>query len=232
MNPEIIVAIIGAVASIVTAFVQREKESKRAKRTPQPASPAPRPSLVFLATLGVGLAITSTAVALFWRPASEEAVSGIFNQRLPVGTVVASILPPREFATLAGDSGSFDPIKSIWMPADGRPVQGSAYTKVLGRGRVPDLRSIFLRGLNVFDESEPLRDKTQQDPDPARKPGDYQPDAFARHSHRYGDTTNFGSGSEKAYDARPRNLGYKTEETGGDETRPKNSAVFYYIKIN
>jgi hypothetical protein len=104
---------------------------------------------------------------------------------------------------------------------------------MLGNGRVPDLRSIFLRGLNTFDPSQPARDKNQQDPQPNRAPGDYQADAFQKHTHKYGTHKEWGNGIEKAFGAQPGAEPFQTGEAGTEsETRPKNSAVYYYVKIN
>jgi hypothetical protein len=153
---------------------------------------------------------------------------------LPVGSIVASMLGPKEFSDVAGDPNGPQPASSKWVPADGRSVSGSQYTRLLGRSSVPDLRGLFLRGLNAFDPSVPLRSSDQQDPDSNRKAGEYQADLFRSHQHDYSDHYVGGNGKDvQSGSSYPRpTLKEKTEMTGGEETRPKNAAVYYYIRIN
>jgi hypothetical protein len=186
-------------------------------------------STVVAAVIG---AAATMGILFVQKPATEQNVSGLFDRWFPVGTIVASVLSPKEFSAAAGDSGSFD-TKSKWIPADGRAVGGSSYAQKLGHANVPDLRGLFLRGLNVFDPSVLARNPAELDPDTNRTPGDYRPDAFAKHSHRLGNSLEYGSGHSNAFSAAPGDLKFSTEPTGdSSETRPKNSAVYYYIKIN
>lgn len=154
---------------------------------------------------------------------SQEQIRADIAQSLPVGTVVSSLLSPNTFYQQANR----DAATPTWLLADGRNASGTLYANLLGKPTLPDLRGMFLRGLNAD------RKDGQQDPDGAnREAGDYQADLFGAHSHRYGDSSQAGSGSANAFDARPKNLGYETEKTGGTETRPRNVAVYYYIKVN
>jgi len=66
---------------------------------------------------------------------------------LPIGTLVPTTLEPHDFKSIVGDSGGSD-----WVPADGRLAKDSEYYKITGNPRVPDMRAMFLRGLNKFDE--------------------------------------------------------------------------------
>nr|VFJ98120.1 MAG: hypothetical protein BECKLFY1418A_GA0070994_10791 [Candidatus Kentron sp. LFY] len=106
----------------------------------------------------------------------------------PVGTIVASMLEWQKFAKVAGDKviliggkPTFDPKRHKWSPCDGRDIEGSELAKHIpakdapGSPRyvAPDLRGVFLRGLNRFDADEsehgigPVSDK-QKDTGPER----------------------------------------------------------------
>ena len=85
---------------------------------------------------------------------------------------------------------------------------------------IPDLRGAFVRG---WDDARGL--------DPGRGLATYQDDAFASHTHTYNMKSVTG-GSSQGGD--PLNLGqatYTTGAAGGTETRPKNYALYYCIKI-
>jgi len=188
---------------------------------------------------------------------------------IPVGTVLASMIPPEEFARILPGSESFNPTVSIWSLADGREVKGSAYSRESGRDRVPDLRGTFLRGLNVG------RQDGWQDPAGLnRRPGSMQEDSYGTHIHEVSvaehthafpgvtetdlsdtllkpmnlddylyrprsslnlpDTLGVLSGFSAGYtgDSTPSASEIEVQERGGLETRPKNVAAYFYIKIN
>jgi hypothetical protein len=158
---------------------------------------------------------------------------------LPIGTIIPSMIAP----------ANIDPnMKEYFVPCDGELIpRESAYAKMVGRVdkmdnisdkhrlRVPDLRGQFIRGLNYFDDPKEFRKDKREDPESNRKPGDYQADSFMNHSHSIpiGDNPGAvwgvkqsGKGGFAGGHAR------KTSGQGKNETRPKNVAVFYYIKIN
>jgi len=155
---------------------------------------------------------------------------------LPIGTIVPSMLPPGLFAKAVGDPSVFDPETSKWVLADGEEeVTNSRYGTLLGHTRfTPDLRGMFLRGVNEG------RKDGHEDPD-TRGPGDYQHDALQKHGHETS-AKSLEWGSKEAQD-----LGYTTkgeahapaatvtaptEANVAGETRPRNVAVYFYIKIN
>jgi len=135
---------------------------------------------------------------------------------LPVGTIVASMLEEPQFQKASGKD---------WVLADGRTVTGTKYAGVTGKTAIPDLRGMFLRGENG------ARADGNQNPQ-AKLLGDYQEDAFKRHSHTVtqprGVDGNRSGQQDAFYGAQTSSTGV----TGGDETRPRNVTINYFIKIN
>ena len=162
---------------------------------------------------------------------------------VPIGTVIASIFDYQTFSYLNNQPPIFDIAKSKWAPADGRSVVGSEFGNILTN--VPDLRGVFLRGLNQFyknGEGAPTQPTNQADPDNSRTAGKFQPDALGKHSHSVGPLnighSNLGNGgewritSEDGPSWNNTKITQTTNEVGDTETRPKNVAVYYYIRIN
>lgn len=145
---------------------------------------------------------------------------------MPVGTVLTSMLDPTSFGTEIGDG---------WVLADGRDVSGSRYATLTSLNNVPDIRGMFLRGMNQG------RSDGSEDPD-TRSVGDFQSDAFQGHIH----SITGGSGGGAYVNPRviaensdqPRSTGNPTSDgingtpRTASETRPKNISVYYYVKIN
>lgn len=151
---------------------------------------------------------------------------------IPVGSIVPSLLEPAAFAKEAGDQPTFDLTKSRWTLADGKPVPGTRYAELTGNAPVPDLRGIFLRGKNNG------RADGRQNPQELNL-GQYQDDQFQDHIHEYNRGGNTPNGQELY--ALPANTNGNIQRaptnyiiTGkhGDETRPRNVTVNYYIRIN
>lgn len=145
----------------------------------------------------------------------ESLESQINTAKLPIGTIIGTMTP-------------IDTVNEIWVLADGRTAT-TEYFQATGNANVPDIRGLFLRGLNVG------RSDGKEDPDPdfegnVRIAGSYQADSLKSHSHTEdlstGDNVNiFGGGSFGG------NHIVNTGATGGNETRPKNMAVFWYVKV-
>jgi hypothetical protein len=171
------------------------------------------------------------------QPATADEIVETFDRRLPVGTIVSSVVAPKLFSELAGDPGGFGTSESIWVPADDRDVSGSIYAKETGRTKVPDLRGMFLRGLN-YSSPDRLRSDDWIDPDDPkgkeRTAGDVQRDSFGMHRHETSSISTRGweSNASGQIWIRHGEKGGKVGEAGQKETRPKNVAVYYYIKIN
>ncbi len=160
---------------------------------------------------------------------------------LPLGTILPSMLDPNSFAKAVGD---LDRTTREWALADGRDVTDSNYGKLLLSNNtsstsegitLPDLRGMFLRGMNEG------RDDGNQDPDD-RKAGKYQQDALQKHGHKTDarkpppswtgrDTEPIGYTKTGDADALAARVTTVTEANTADETRPKNVAVYFYIKI-
>jgi len=154
----------------------------------------------------------------------EQSRSG--PSALPVGTIVASMLSPTEFAQEVGDPAVFDARVSRWTLANGRDVSLSKYKTAALSLTVPDLRGMFLRGMNHG------RNDGLQDPESNRLAGSTQRDELKKHSHElavgwHGLASGKGTGNLES--GKPP---ASTQASGGDETRPRNVAVHYYVKIN
>jgi hypothetical protein len=168
-----------------------------------------------------------------------------------VGTIVASVLNFDSFSKLTksdGPTGTWSPVKSKWAPCDGRSVAGSKY-QVYWAGalgpNVPDLRGVFMRGLNQFDLAEPARvsDTQKNFDEPGRNV--VQGDAVGPHQHKIDIPTGYMLdlgipnhppvlifvGDRPAWDNKTGNL-TATKDGLAFETRPKNISVYYYIRIN
>ena len=176
---------------------------------------------------------------------------------LPVGTVVASVFPWLVWRTQFPDAGG------RWVPADGREVVAtSAYARMalqafVGENpppelihqseaggklvvSVPDLRGVFLRGLNQNDPDREAAKLARSDlDDKRRKPGDFQADQVVSHTHSnpiadHHSKAGTGSNSRGYWsDTENARTIASTGQSpdGGKETRPRNVSVYYYIKI-
>ncbi|MEZ5421589.1 MAG: hypothetical protein R2682_00670 [Pyrinomonadaceae bacterium] len=163
------------------------------------------------------------------------------NLGLPIGTIIASFLAWDEFEKVTENNkeggGIWKSESSYWAPCDGRAVPGSDFSKVTSSANVPELRGLFLRGLNTFDADSELGGKIprasaeHKDPD-NRTRGSYQIDDFKSHAHPFTASISpaqiRGSGGWAPENSSPSVTG----AVGGVETRPKNAAVYYYIRIN
>lgn len=180
-----------------------------------------------------------------------------FNKDLPVGTIITSYLNWTEFQAITKNNtnnpaGNLWSAKfSKWAPADGREASNSGFQRIANQTKLPDLRGMFIRGLNQFDQDQPtIVDANKKDPD-TRTRGSYQEDKFKSHNHGggnhshtiYGETGaaggrgSFITGDRRSstqWDGNPGvdNSGDIIKSEGETETRPKNIAIYYYIRIN
>ncbi|HEV7402630.1 MAG TPA: hypothetical protein VGO11_06890 [Chthoniobacteraceae bacterium] len=171
---------------------------------------------------------------------------GAADTGVPVGTIIASSLTFAQFRSATKDDKiagtQWLSYKSKWAPCDGRPVPESAYGRFSQRNVVPDLRGVFLRGLNQFDPNTLIAQKPGQlDPD-QRLVESFQDDAFESHTHTAAlrqTAVPFGAGPYMNPVEPQRPIPGNAEKTpvtidavGGPESRPKNIAIYYYIRIN
>jgi hypothetical protein len=152
---------------------------------------------------------------------------------LPIGTIVPSMLQPTKFAKEVGD---LDRVTMKWVLADGeKDITNSLYAQLSGNTRPPDLRGMFLRGMNFNGNG--------QDPEKDRIAGEYQEDALHEHTHNTNALAiqwKAGGSWEEGQGIRhnPNNKWIVATVTEvkdartAKETRPKNVAVYFYIKIN
>jgi len=156
------------------------------------------------------------------------------SDNLPVGTIITSLLHFSAFAREVHDANSANwTVNSKWAPADGRNVMGSQYESLTGQVLLPDLRGMFLRGLNQFDGVH-IRSDGREDKDVnIRRAGDFQINKTKLDNiYRTNVQAFYGVNSG------PYGLQYggggpvPGPMLGNEETRPNNVAVYYYIKIN
>lgn len=106
----------------------------------------------------------------------------------------------------------------------------AGWTQADGNNGTPDLRGVFLRGLNTFDAGLTVRSDGSQDPDGAgRTIGNYQPDQFRSHTH----TTQRGDWGSMMGGGTPDDIGWYATNTGaagGNETRPRNVALIFCMR--
>jgi hypothetical protein len=179
-------------------------------------------------------------------------INNMSYQNQILGTIISSALNYDQLNDLIGEKRGCTP-SSSYAPCDGRSVSDSKLANILiqntGAPNVPDLRGAFVRGLNEMHlEGQPPLDILKSDPDGLnRKAGDYQPDILLAHNHPANGHINgsvCGSngtrdcdGGDEKFNCDP-SFGDHTvivnvaENVGGQETRPRNVAVYFYIKIN
>lgn len=180
-------------------------------------------------------------------PASELTDS---NSGMPVGTIISSFLKWDNFQ-ITTKNNSNNPNGNIWSdkyskwsPCDGRKISNSSFTtKAGGASNTPDLRGLFLRGLNVFDPTEATHvSNEQKDPDERAIESKFQSDEIKSHNHPVSDNPkimvamgegwrNVAGGDAAQSTFAGQGVG-TIGHRGSIETRPKNIAVYYYMKIN
>jgi hypothetical protein len=153
-----------------------------------------------------------------------------------IGDIVTSTLSEPQFLSIHGAG---------WVLADGREVPGTKYASSVSP-KVPDLRGMFLRGINAG------RSDQYADPDGDRTAGSIQSESTAlpkagfttthagTHNHA-GRFVGNGAGAHQpgpsggpAYDSQPiiPDGDHTHTVIGGDaETRPRNIAVYFYIRV-
>lgn len=155
-----------------------------------------------------------------------------------LGDVKWSVLDPGKFQEVNGD---------CWTLMDGQILPADAKLKAMGFNAIPNGQGVFLRAID-------MRTEGRQDSRPkGTNPGDFQEDAIESHIHHYEDiyysenetfsdnflpnTTIFPARDRIGSNDNDKNNEYwqinrKSENFGDVETRPKNIALYLYIRIN
>lgn len=185
--------------------------------------------------------VESIAVGSIELPASSTGKP----EAMPIGTIVSSVLPYGAFLEANRLPESGDMAKVAWVPCDGRNVAASKYGKFAGV--VPDLRGVFLRGINEYAVPYPGVSPVsaeRKNPDNTTA-GQFQADELKTHKHKIFAKSG-SNGNEENLPPKGGEIGVSGDnrgtpeyadrniiaETGGTETRPKNVTVYYYIRIN
>lgn len=174
------------------------------------------------------------------------------SKEMPVGTVISSFLNFEQFnvATRNNEKSPgqiWTSNKSKWSPCDGRPIPNSKLLALAAFTNAPDLRGVFLRGINAIDPYYTVNPQNSQLNPEQRSIGEFQASSIQNHNHlisgsrgllyytpnwlKGGDGGDFigaigtpGKGNRDIL---------RTDNDGGtSETRPNNVTVYYYIKIN
>ncbi len=193
-----------------------------------------------------------TATVIFFAPSLSEVNAQ--TQGEPnigaIGDVKWSLLPPTDFRNVNGNG---------WMLLAGDEIPNEDLAD-FGISKLPDARGCFLRALNGVimpdGNMKQLRSNRAEQGDPegdTRTVGSFQFDSFDEHSHEVlrtpsGDDgewpqrafQNLMSGDRggvhvsKSDQARHNDkLGPKyIKDIGGSETRPRNIALYCYVKVN
>ena len=140
-----------------------------------------------------------------------------------IGDVKYSLLEPGIF--LAEHPG--------WQLLQGQELEVSIPLASLGVKKLPDARGLFIRGMNMG------RADQFADPDgETRNITDPQTDGIAAHSHTIERIFSIGEAAT-GWGGGPNNMVHstygatrQTQNSGIAETRPKNIAVYIYVKVS
>lgn len=182
-----------------------------------------------------------------WLATEQEAKSGSITNKLMTPATTKQLVDTYNFVPSGAIMAfAMETIPTGWLKCDGSSQLRSAYpllfaaiNTLYGQGsssnsttfNLPDFRGAFLRGK---DDGRGF--------DPNRSFGSYQEDAFKSHTHKITDTSgdsggDINNGFDSAGDlgqgqpGDPNRPYVETTASGGTETRPKNYAIVYCIKV-
>ena len=141
-----------------------------------------------------------------------QIIDNIFLSKIdaPIGSIRSSDLPVAEFL-----------VQSVgqWMLMDGQACNGTEYQTLTGKNNVP----------NALTEGTFLRQAKA-----GRLTGTYEADEIVSHRHSISPSVqNFSGGTTAGNGGDGDGTAVtQTALTGGAETRPKNLAVNYFIKVS
>lgn len=166
------------------------------------------------------------------------------NPEMPIGSVVAW-------------SGNRAMLPEGWLVCDGSQISKDNYPtlcSILGNSwgpmdadvsvarlfYLPDLRGVFLRGVNegrndTYADIDAEKRNYKISPKPANfqsnQVGSFQTDTLQNHSHKYRSPINGSTVSHPAQSQVHADFGdAQTDKIGGNETRPNNAYVYWIIK--
>jgi hypothetical protein len=141
----------------------------------------------------------------------------------PVGSIIQSLLTVEKFQEKMG---------AEWRPMDGSNIQGTALATDFGSPNLPNAEGKFLRMRNGVNTSCSNPNNCQFDPDGRRELGSYQADLLKSHNHSYTNPEGGGHVGHFSPSGWEGTRGAGTSHTGGAETRPKNIAVNFFVKVD
>lgn len=144
-----------------------------------------------------------------------------------IGDVKYSVLNPENFVRENGKG---------WVLMDGRNINNTDLFRLTRLNNIPDGRGVFIRNMNAG------RSVAEGDPAGNRAMGSYQADEIKTHTHQYSDAHYaevncgnqglFGNKGESDNDNGRCVTTQTTVASGGPESRPRNIALYAYIKVN
>lgn len=170
------------------------------------------------------LSCLSVIILLAFRPQKQDG---------GIGDIRYSVLLPSQFEDENGPG---------WVLLDGRPIDPDWKIPQLtsfNNNRLPDARGVFIRGMNLG------RARSDGDPDGDRNIGYPQSDGIKEHTHemspksivyasRHPSDKGEG-GSSRYFPGQDNTATFLVHSTGSglnkDETRPRNIALYVYIKV-
>lgn len=164
------------------------------------------------------------------------------NQLL--GTIISSVLNYDQLCKAMNENPAINNTRSSYAPCDGRSIVASQLEVRANHTitNTPDLRGKFLRGLNViYSVGQPLPFEPQAfgDHQDNRAVMNIQLDEVGPHTHDAQSSGGFAFNTSgmgiKADDGPQVQFGTPVitiKTSDGIETRPRNVAIYYYIKIN
>jgi len=166
------------------------------------------------------------------------------SNEMPIGTVVAwagnRAMLPKGWLVCDGSQISKDNFPKLcsilgnsWGPAD-------AELSVAKLFYLPDLRGVFLRGVNegrndayadLDAEKRGYKVSTKPTNFQSNQVGSFQTDTLKQHSHKFASPINGATVSYSEKTQVHADFGStQTDSFGGTETRPKNAYVYWIIK--
>jgi len=154
------------------------------------------------------------------------------TSEIPIGTIIASTFEPK----------IFEDRNPGWKLANGTDVDSeTGYALVTNSVKLPDLRGVFLRGMNVGLTG------TYADPENDRVAGLRQQAQYPSHDHRFRAVINGHPSSDNGrfstaygyivHDKSPTGRSDRREHINvssagaGQDLRPDNVAVYFYIYV-